>query len=478
MERHSSPAVTVPRLRGSARRQARQVSGVLIAFAGAAVALVVIGVLVVLDYRMGQAPHRLVKLALGLAGMGAITLRPRLGAFVLPVLIPFLDWLPRIPVLNAANLLVFGAFAGWIFFRAVAGQPAVRSGRLGPVLGAFIGVTVLGLIRGAAMPVIGEYPTGVAALILFRSTVPFLIYFMGVSMMQGARDRRWMSAMLILGLLAEAGVTIMLGHNGWGGTRAVGSFGQPNDLGAYLALFICVAAAMLLGARAWWGRLILAGAVAAGLVGIVLTLSRGAFLSVAVGLLFVALRSSRVTALLLLVALATSPLWVPQSVKDRISSTQREDEGSDEAALDKSNQMRLNAWQLALDISKQHIFDGVGYGALAWYLQDTRAQEGREDIAGSAHNTYIRMLSEMGVFGLLAFLWLLWRCMRLSFEGVRRAASRADRQLAVALGAATLSIAISCAFGDRFFEIQNTGNFWMLCALVQDQVIESRERPA
>ena len=90
--------------------------------------------LVVLDYRMGQAPHRLVKLALGLAGMGAITLRPRLGAFVLPVLIPFLDWLPRIPVLNAANLLVFGAFAGWIFFRAVAGQPAVRSGRLGPVL--------------------------------------------------------------------------------------------------------------------------------------------------------------------------------------------------------------------------------------------------------------------------------------------------------------------------------------------------------
>ena len=127
---------------------------------------------------------------------------------------------------------------------------------------------------------------------------------------------------------------------------------------------------------------------------------------------------------------------------------------------------------------KEHLIEGVGYAGLAWYLQEYRANAGRTDIAGSAHNTYLRMLGEMGVFGLLAFLWLLWKCMKLSLEGVRRAANRADRQLAVALGAATLSLAISCAFGDRFFEITNTGNFWMLCALVQNQVLEARERPA
>jgi len=478
VERHASSAATVPTLRGSARRQARQVSGGLMAFGGAAVALVIVAVLIVLDYRLGQAPHRLVKLALGMAVVGAVSLRPRFGAFVLPLGIPFLDWLPRIPVLNAANLLVFGAFAGWIFSRALAGQPAVRGGRLGPVLGVFIGVTVLGLIRGAAAPVIADYPVGFAALVLFRGTMPFLLYFMGASMLRGTRDRRWMSAMLVLALVAEAGVTIALGQNGWGGTRAVGSFGQPNNLGAYLALFTCVAAAMLVGTRSWLGRLGLAAAVGAGLVAIVLTMSRGAFLSVAAGLVFVALRSSRVTALLLLIAFATSPLWVPQSVKDRVNSTQREEEGSGEVVLDKSNQTRLNAWQLALDVSKEHLIEGVGYAGLAWYLQEYRANAGRTDIAGSAHNTYLRMLGEMGVFGLLAFLWLLWKCMKLSLEGVRRAANRADRQLAVALGAATLSLAISCAFGDRFFEITNTGNFWMLCALVQNQVLEARERPA
>ena len=44
---------------------------------------------------------------------------------------------------------------------------------------------------------------------------------------------------------------------------------------------------------------------------------------------------------------------------------------------------------------------------------------------------------------------------------------------------ATIALAISCAFGDRFFTILITGAFWMLCALVSDLVIERpRRRPA
>ena len=55
--------------------------------------------------------------------------------------------------------------------------------------------------------------------------------------------------------------------------------------------------------------------------------------------------------------------------------------------------------------------------------------------------------------------------------------ARFDRQLAVGLGAATLALAVSCAFGDRFFNVLVTGNFLVLCALVADLVLESRAGP-
>jgi hypothetical protein len=80
----------------------------------------------------------------------------------------------------------------------------------------------------------------------------------------------------------------------------------------------------------------------------------------------------------------------------------------------------------------------------------------------------------MGVFGLGLFVWLLWRCWSLSLTGTRLATNRFDRQLAVGLGGATLALVISCGFGDRFFSIEIVGGYWLLCALVQDQVFESR----
>ena len=41
-----------------------------------------------------------------------------------------------------------------------------------------------------------------------------------------------------------------------------------------------------------------------------------------------------------------------------------------------------------------------------------------------------------------------------------------------ALGAATIALVISCAFGDRFWPITVTGNLWLLAAIVDDIVLE------
>jgi hypothetical protein len=84
------------------------------------------------------------------------------------------------------------------------------------------------------------------------------------------------------------------------------------------------------------------------------------------------------------------------------------------------------------------------------------------------------MMGECGVFGLLAFLWIFWACFQLAERGVRSATDRFDRQIAVGLGGATLALAVSCWFGDRFFDIGLTGTIWLLAAMVQDQIFERR----
>src|SRR5262249_25115611 len=153
------------------------------------------------------------------------------------------------------------------------------------------------------------------------------------------------------------------------------------------------------GVRSFWGRLILVGVVAVGSFAIFLTLSRGAIVALAVSLLFVGFRTSKWMATVGLLVVLTSPLWVPQQVKDRMMSTQVEVEGTDEVALEGSAELRVQTWQAVLRVVQDHPIDGVGFTGLGYVLPDTGEDLGVE-VKDSAHNTYLRMLGELGIFGL------------------------------------------------------------------------------
>ncbi len=389
-----------------------------------------------------------------------------------------MSWMPRIPVpgVNILNLLLFTVFTSWALGRIFAREPLMRRTRLERPLAAIIVLAALSIVRGAAFPTGYGYEGLAAAWELLRSTMTFAFYFLGFWMVRGAPDRRRMSWAIVIGLLAEAGVTIALGRNGHGG-RAIGSFGQSNELGAFLAMFTAFAAAQLPAARHWVARLVLGATVVAGVFAVVLTVSRGAVLAVAVALLFVALRSSRALTVVLVVAGVSSPLWAPDYLKERMTGTQVESETSDGVSLESSAQIRVDTWRAIIKVVSEHPLDGVGFAGLSYVLPAAGEELGVE-VKDSAHNTYLRFLGEMGVVGLLLFVVLLWRCWTLAREGVRLARDRADRQLALGFAAATIALAISCAFGDRFFSPLIAGNFWLACALVDDMVNERRAEGA
>ncbi|HUK64779.1 MAG TPA: hypothetical protein VLV15_15665, partial [Dongiaceae bacterium] len=124
-------------------------------------------------------------------------------------------------------------------------------------------------------------------------------------------------------------------------------------------------------------------------------------------------------------------------------------------------------------IVEDHPLDGVGWDGVHQLLPQS-AQALAIDAVDTSHNTFLRVLGEFGIFGFALFVWLLWKCWALGYATVRGARTQLDRQLGIAIGAATLALAISCAFGDRFFNIVLTGGFWIICALAEDALHEAR----
>jgi len=473
--------VRVPAAVAEARQAARraadawQSSRLGMALAGAGVAAFLMGAFIVLDYTFDQDPHRILKVALGLLAILAIMTRPKTGLLILPVVTPFLPWIPPTPLpgLNALNVLLFAVFGTFALGKVLRRERLFRPNHLGALIGWLLLLCAVSIVRGAAFPTGYGFEAYPAAIVLFRSATTFSLYFIVLAMVDGEGDRRRVLWAVLLGLLLESVATILYGRSGPGG-RAIGSIGQSNELGSFVALLSVVAFAMVPAVRSWIGKLMLLGTMFAGSLALIYSLSRGAMVAFLVSLFYVAWRSSKTLFGVLLLTLALSPVWAPDYLKARITSSQVEVEGSDQVTLDKASEARIETWQSLLLVVKAHPIDGVGFTGLGYVLPDIGNALGLADVKDSAHNTYLRMLAEMGVLGLVLFLWLMARCLWLAEKGIRAARTRFDRGLAVGMGGAAISMLIGCAFGDRFWNVLIASGFWVICALVDDFLLPLR----
>lgn len=74
---------------------------------------------------------------------------------------------------------------------------------------------------------------------------------------------------------------------------------------------------------------------------------------------------------------------------------------------------RLEAWQIVLEIAKVNPFLGMGFGNYYWYtpLFPIRGFA----VSFISHSQYVDIIAQMGVIGLVLFLWLMWEIGRLGW---------------------------------------------------------------
>lgn len=470
LEPGSRPRDVAAETRDSARRGAQHVAGWGPILAGVLIVAFLMTVFLVLDYGLDQDPHRIIKVAVGALAMGSLVLWTRVGLVLLPIVTPFLGWVPPTPIpgLNALNVILFSVFGRYAYERILQRKPVLKLGRLGPLILILLGLAALSIVRGAAFPTGYGYNPVLAFNLEIRAAATFMTYFIVVSVANGEKDRRLLTWAVLAGLALESLTVIAYGRNGPGG-RAIGSIGQANELGAYLTMFTLVAAALAVGARSWYAKLVAAAVFFLGSFGVIMSLSRGSMLALVGGVMYVLWRSARWALVVVVIALASAPFWAPDYLVDRIKGSKVESEEAG-VSVDNASEVRLMTWRAIIEVITHHPIDGVGFTGLSAVLPDVGAELGLTDIKDSAHNTYLRMLSELGIGGLVVFVMLLWRTFALTLKAAKVAKRRFDRAIALGMGGAVASMAVSCAFGDRFWSPVVVSSFWVMAALVEDSI--------
>ncbi|SDQ67822.1 O-antigen ligase [Quadrisphaera sp. DSM 44207] len=209
--------------------------------------------------------------------------------------------------------------------------------------------------------------------------------------------------------------------------RITGTFVHPNAFGFYLVLLLTMGAAVF---RHLDGRTkLLVGAVLVlGTVELVLSYSRGSWISIIVGVLVVGALQARKLLVLLPVALGALVLAVP-SVLLRLSDLTQEETVN--GTPGNSFMWRITHWQVVLRGARGHELLGLGPGS-SDFLGDEVLPP---------HNDFVRMYVETGVVGTALYLAFILAALATAF-GMMRAGHRRGLERGIAVGA----IACTAAF--------------------------------
>jgi O-antigen ligase len=243
--------------------------------------------------------------------------------------------------------------------------------------------------------------------------------------------------MFVLGALITVAIAIAQGtaNEAALATQSAGRLGaglqDPNFLAAGLVPATALAAGLLPFARSGPVRIALLGALGALGVAIVATGSRGGLVAVviaAVAALVIGRGRRLQIAGILAVALVIATGWIVSSSPTEVLDRVKDFEGGSG---------RVDLWEIALRITAEHPFAGIGVGnfveeASQYILQPGRLEDAAFIVAAPrvVHNVYLQQLAETGIMGLALYLGFVVAAIAAAWGAIRRFERAGDRSMA------------------------------------------------
>lgn len=181
-------------------------------------------------------------------------------------------------------------------------------------------------------------------------------------------------------------------------SRITGTFPNPSFFSQTLALTLPVGVALILSSVRFREKIIPAAGIAVQGVALALTLGRAAWIGCLLSLAVIAVLYDKKLIIVGLIGLLIASSFAPEFLVKRFASAF--------SMEDSSNSYRVSVWRGSLALAKAHFLTGTGLGAESFvYTYPDYMIIGTT--AWHSHCVYLQILIEMGILGLIAFLWLL-----------------------------------------------------------------------
>ncbi len=362
----------------------------------------------------------------------------------------------RAVVIRIEDFLLIGVIFTWLAKTAINKELGllVRTPLNLPII-AYISVCLLFTLKGVIIGDVG-YPRK-SLFYLLKYSEYFLLYFLVAN---NIRSKREVKNFLFVFLI----VCFIICFYGYfqmaqGITRITAPFegpkGEPNTLGGYLLFMFPIASGLALYNPSRMGRL-WSGALACFMIPpFLFTLSRGSFLAFPFMFLTLILltREKRLILTIILVSfLILSPIILPHSVKGRITGTFKGREyeiGPIHTPLATSAGARVESWKYVFRAWKERPL--LGYGITGFAFIDSQ---------------FVRTIAELGLIGLLVFIWLLVAIFRSGLRVYRKIEDRFSQGLTLGFLAGFIGLVILAMTANAFIIVRIMEPFWFIAAIV------------
>lgn len=238
--------------------------------------------------------------------------------------------------------------------------------------------------------------------------------------------------------------------------RVYATFANPNVLGEYFLLVIPFAFALALTAPNRRKKLLWAGAALIMCVCLLLTYSRGCYLGLLLAALIFLVLLDRRFLLPAAVLLVLSPLYVPDSIWQRLLSIGN--------MGDTSTSYRASIWIGTLRMLKDFWFCGAGPGEAAFNAVYPLYGLAAVD-APHSHNLYLQLVCDTGITGLIVFLGFIGSLMRSLLTTLRHSRRKETKIFAMAGISAFSGVLLQGLTDYTFYNYRVMLLFFMLAGL-------------
>lgn len=208
-------------------------------------------------------------------------------------------------------------------------------------------------------------------------------------------------------------------------------------------------------------RLLMTFVSALGLLGVYLSLSRGAGLGIYLAILFLSIVNKKKALTLILVGiLVIFPFVMPKNIK------QWAKEVNYNPLVFMCNRDRISIYNNTLNMIKHHPWIGVGVNTFSRNYGKYKTEEA-EKYAHTpdtiyAHNAYLQMAGEMGLLGLLAFILFLFRVFGQAWNASRKLSDEYLKIISLSLIASLIAFLINALTETSLYHSRVVMIFWYL----------------